>query len=207
MIDPCDPDATSPAWPSDTLPTGAPAVLATDLRAALVAHALSLVGLTADPGKPDLRARYLATVAPGEREHMASEMAKMSGCALTALRGYLAPFISHPITSSPYVIGAAVSDLVRVGREAHAIRDVYTMPNAGDVVIVGGGADGGGSEHAWISIGEGSGVDGGQPDTRGFQSIARRAHTIQAGWDSTPTYRRKVRFVIDAAKVCAAFPR
>lgn len=182
-------------------------------RAALAEFALSLVGLTADtaPSRASCRERYLAAIAPGETPAMAAQMARMSGCALVALRGYLAAFIKHPIVSRPYVIGHAVSDLVTVGREAHAIREPGDAPEVGDVVIVGGGTDGGGSEHAWIFV-EGTasdayGVDGGHFDVRGFQSVIRRPHAIREGWDSTSSYRRKVRFVLDAVAICEAFPR
>lgn len=196
MIDPID----SSTWATDTLRTGEPVP---DLRAALVAHARSLVGLTADPAKPECRAGYLATIAPGETPQRASEMALMSGCELAALRGYLGHFITHPLITEPYRDRKAGEDLLRVAREAHAVRPAGELPEPGDVVIV-NSADGK-HEHAWIWIGDDRGVDGGQRDAKGFECIVERGHEIRGNVDATATYQRGIVAILDAAKIVDAF--
>jgi hypothetical protein len=173
--------------------------------------ARSLAGMSANPRDPDARAAYLALIAPGETPARAAEMGTMSGCALVA-RAVLRRFILHPILESPYRDRRAVSDLVEIAEGADAVRRSRMLPawsalDVGDIVIVGGGDDGGGAEHVWISVGEGEGIDGGQPDENDCQSIILRGHTIAGGWDSTATYRRKVRYVLDVAAILRAFGR
>lgn len=169
----------------------------------LVAYAASLDSLIADPSTP-WRAEYLSLIAPNETPARAAEMARMSGCALV-LRGVLRRFILHPILEAPYRTGDAMADLAAIAREADAHRGAGATPQAGDIVIVGGGTDGGGSEHCWICIGE-WGIDGGQV-VDGYQAVTRREHRVVDGWDATATYRRRVRAVIRCGDVVARFGR
>jgi hypothetical protein len=172
----------------------------------VAAFALSLAGMSANPRDPDARAAYLALIAPGETPARAAEMGIMSGCALAG-RAALRRFIRHLILESPYRDRKAVSDLVEIAEDAHAAMPPRTEALPGDIVIVGGGDDGGGAEHVWISVGEGEGIDGGQEDENDCQSIVLRGHAIAGGWDSTATYRRKIRYVLDAAAILRAFGR
>jgi hypothetical protein len=170
----------------------------TDALADLTEYASTLIGLTADPSTP-WRSQYLNLIAPGETPQRAADMAdKMSGCALT-MRGVLRRFIAHPLLTAPYVTGHAMSDLLAIGREAHALRPVSDTPTAGDIVIVAA------PEHTWISIGE-WGIDGGQV-VDGHQAVTRRAHAVASGWDVTATYRRRVMAIVDTAAVVARFGR
>jgi hypothetical protein len=181
---------------------------ATPTRDDVATFARSLAGMSANPRDPEARAAYLALIAPGETSARAAEMGNMSGCALVA-RAVLRRFIRHLILESPYRDRRAVSDLVEIadGGWVGALRSALYVPEPGDIVIVGGGADGGGAEHVWISVGEGEGIDGGQEDENDCQSIILRGHTIAGGWDSTATYRRKVRYVLDVAAILRAFGR
>lgn len=181
----------------------------------VIEYASSLSGLTADPARPECRAAYLALIAPGETEQRQAEMATMSGCALVC-RGVWRHFIAHPILDARYRTGDAMSDLVSIGREAHALRPAGAMPQPGDVVVVGGGSDGGGSEHAWTCIesrdlGAGewlaTGIDGGQRDAKGFEWVIERAHDIGGGIDHCGTTRRRVRWVIDTIACVARLGR
>jgi hypothetical protein len=86
-------------------------------------------------------------------------------------------------------------------------------------VIVGGGADGGGPEHAWtcLSVEVGASgadplekheaLDGGQRDEDGKQVILVRHHELHRGFDKTSTYARRVRWVLDVEKIVGAFAR
>lgn len=172
----------------------------------VINYASSLAGLTADPSRPECRAAYLALIAPGETPQRAADMATASGCALVC-RGILRRFIVHPILEQPYVTGHAMSDLTKIAFEAHAIVPPWAPPASGYIVIVGGGSDGGGPEHAWTLLDDsGEGVDGGQRDAKGFESVALRSHVVSGGWDRTDTYRR-VRWVIDVMACVTAFGR
>ena len=176
-------------------------------RQDVVDFARPLAGLSADPACHVKRAMYIALVAPGETEARGAEMATMSGCELLALRGILGAFIDHPLIANQYRDRKAGEDLLQVGREAHAVRLAGELPQLGDILIVGGGEDGGGSEHAWTLVGEGEGIDGGQRDAKGFESIALRQHEIQNGWDVTSTYRRKIRFLLNTGAILERFGR
>jgi len=196
MIDPFDPSALSPSEvePPPTLRTGA-------TRADVAAYARGLARMSANPADPCARAAYLDLVAPGETPARAAEMATMSGCALTA-RAVLRRFIAHPLLAAPYRTGQAMADLVRIASEADALRSAL-WPMAGDVVIVGGGADGGGTEHTWIALEDSWGIDGGQRDGAGFQRIARKGHTIAGGRDGG----RMIRYVLDVDAILRALGR
>lgn len=124
---------------------------------------------------------------------------------LLALRGILGTFIDHPLIANPYRDRKAGEDLLQVGREADAVRPAGVLPDLGDVVIVGGGAEVGGAEHAWLWLGDNEGLDGGQRDARGYESIALREHVLRAGWDITSTYERKIVAVLDVEKILEKF--
>lgn len=169
----------------------------------LLTFARSLEGLTADPSSP-FRQGYLDAIAPGETPARAAEMARMSGCELLALRGYLGRFITHPLIANPYRDRKSGEDLMQVAREAHAVRPPGEAPQPGDVVLV--NSDDGKHEHCWIYLCETHGIDGGQAFPPGwFQEVILREHRIASGVDITETYRRRVRAVIDSVKVCATF--
>jgi hypothetical protein len=200
-----------------------------DIRSQVVTYGRTLAGLSADPAWPFLRGDYLDTIAPGETPSRANEMAKMSGCALTC-RAILRRFIRHPILEAPYRDRQAVSDLMRIAQGAEAVT-VISWPDAprrpdrfevqpGDMLIVGGGLSGDGSEHAWTvldvvadpgyEVSPGllvTGLDGGQRDAGGHQLIALRDHEIRDGWDVTSTGRRRIRYVLDVAAIVTRFGR
>jgi hypothetical protein len=190
----------------------------TDPRPTLTSYARSLAGLSA---AGPTRAAYLELIAPGETPARAVEMALMSGCALTC-RAVLRHFIDHPILAARYRTGDAVADLVHIGREAGALRPLGAEPEAGDIVVVGGGTDGGGTEHAWTVLEVRRvgyepavcivGLDGGQraaelgADGKGAQCIRIRERLWRDGMDVVEGgSARKVRFVINAALVLARF--
>lgn len=212
MIDPCDPGAISPGAPLDPR----------SLRDDVVAYARSLADLGANPVNAEARARYLELIAPGETARRAAEMATMSGCELLG-RALWRRYILHAILESPYRDRQAGADLLAIAREAGAATSgLSRWPDRGDVVIVGGGPEHGGSEHAWTSLASTGdafarvpgeyletheGLDGGQLDGAKCQVIRLRAHELHAGWDSTSTYRRRVQWVLDVARIVERFGR
>jgi len=194
-----------------------------DIRSQVTDYARSLAGLSANPAD-ELSARvYRDTIAPGETLARADEMALMSSCALTC-RAILRRFIKHPILEAPYRDRRAVSDLVEIAQAARAAwagdRHVGELIGPGDMLIVGGGEDGGGSEHAWAVLDVVpdpgyeptpgllvTGLDGGQRDAGGHQLISLRDHEIRDGWDITSTGRRRIRYVLDVAAIVQRFGR
>lgn len=210
MIDPRDPGAISPGAPADTR----------SIRDDVVDFARTLINLGANPTNAEARARYLELIAPGETAARAAELAECSGCELTG-RGIWRRFILHPILEAPYRDRQAGADLLAIARAAGASTvGLARWPERGDVVIVGGGADGGGPEHAWTSLGvEGDssehargiekheGLDGGQLDDDGKQLILVRRHQLRRGLDTTSSYARRVRCVLDVKKIIGAFGR
>ena len=186
------------------------------IRDDVVAFARSLAGLSADPARPAIRETYRALVAPGESGARANEIERMSGCALTC-RGILRRFVQHPLLERPYRTGDAVADLVAIARAAGALRPPSVTPREGDMLIVGGGADGGGPEHAWTTLFavespyvDGgllvTGLDGGQR-AGGYQAIALRDHHLLDGRDVTTTGARLVRWVLDVEVIIERFGR
>jgi len=186
-------------------------------RSTVVAFAAALDGISANPANPEARAHYLDTIAPGETPARAAEMACMSGCALIA-RAVLRAFCDHPLLAAPYVTGRAVADVAAIARDAGALHPPGRALEPGDVVIVGGGADGGGPEHVWLALclrGDGAwdGLDGGQRDAAGHQAVKVRVHHVEGGYDRAHDdgagggVRRKVRAVVDVERVVAAFGR
>ena len=174
-------------------------------RQDVVDFARPLAGLSADPACHVKRAMYIALVAPGETEARGAEMAQMSGCELLMLRGVIGTFIDHPLLDRPYVTGNAGRDLLQVGREADAVRPAGELPEPGDVVLV--NTPDGHHEHVWLWVGDDEGIDGGQRDAKGFESIALRTHCFRDGMDITSTYSRKVIVVLDVEKILARFAK
>lgn len=195
MTDPRDSNAPSPALPAD------------GIREQVVTYAYSLDGLSANPADPVARAAYFALIAPGETPRRAAEMATMSGCALTC-RAILRHFIAHLTLEAPYRTGRAMADLVEIAYDVQAIRPPRNQtPMPGDMVIIGGGSDGGGSEHVWTALDEGggAGIDGGQLDAQGFQKIVLKNHLLLDGTGRDGS--RKVRYVLDVETIVRRFGR
>lgn len=187
----------------------------------LTAFARSLDGLSANPDCPASRAKYLDLIAPGETPARAAEMATNSGCGLV-MRAVLRNFIDHPILRASYRSQHALSDLVEIASQAGAAYTSRRDVEPSDIVIVGGGSDGGGPEHTYmvlslddcdpyadrdpcelITVGE-----GGQHDDKGFQAIHVRQHQLQRGHDSAEgSATRLVRWVFDVEKIVAKFGR
>lgn len=193
-------------------------------RPEIVAFAAALDGLSASPSDPDARQRYLDLVAPGEPPERRGEMATMSGCALVARGVWRALGVDHVLLRAPYRTGRAMADLMCIAFEAGAAHaGAERIPEPGDLVIVGGGEDGGGPEHVYTVIdvgGDGDAppgdvllesIDGGQRDAGGHQCIQRRARRITDGWDYAHGTDpgggsgRRVRWVIDGEKVLEKF--
>lgn len=193
------------------------------IREAVIAYARTLEGLGADPADELTRQVYSDLIAPGETHARRAEMMCMSGCALTA-RAILRKFILHPILEAPYRTGDAVADLMTIARQAGGIRMPGSIPTPGDIVVVGGGTDGGGTEHVWTHVEtdwagyDGRvldlGLDGGQrhatalgTDGKHAQLIALRDHDLRDGWDAENGTRRRIRAVLDVEAIVTKFGR
>ncbi|MFT3772382.1 MAG: hypothetical protein QM820_43870 [Minicystis sp.] len=189
----------------------------------VVAYAQTLDGLGADPADPDRRAAYIEVIAPNESEDRGEQMTLMSGCELVQ-RGILRQFITHRLLSARYVNGRAGADLLQIAREAGGAH-AWQRPEPGDILIIGGGTDGGGPEHAYMALTvdddpdepEGiliTGLDGGQRDDGGYQIITQRDHVLRRGLDHALDAndpgggtRRKIRFVLDLDAILKRFGR
>ena len=159
--------------------------------------------------------RYLSLIADGERPGMRDAMKTMSGCALFIRGLWRALGVQDVWLGPPYKIGMAIADVVRTGSKHAAFRPLDQLPEPGDVVLIGGGADGGGSEHVFLvvnaehkSVGiDIESMDGGQLDGAGKQLIIGKARHWErkraATWDHCGTRIRKVRRVIDVSKIPA----
>lgn len=195
----------------------------TSTRADVVAYARTLEGLGADPSDADNREAYLTLIGPLETPARRAQMAQMSGCELV-MRGILRRFIRHPVLEARYVTGHSGADLLVIGRDARGA-PAWRAPEPGDILIIGGGPDGGGPEHAYMvletsEIDDGSGkltitgLDGGQRDTSGQQTIVIRDHEVASRVDRAENAsdpgggsRRKIRFVLDLGAILDRFGR
>ena len=127
------------------------------------------------------RQSYLDLIAPNDSPSAQKAYGKLSGCALSAL-GFLRCFgIGDPELWSPYRPGRAVSDIARIAIRHRAWRGPDTLPELGDIVLVGGHSQWGGTEHVFAVV-EIAGdvvrsVDGGQSDNQG-QAIVLRERPI-----------------------------
>jgi hypothetical protein len=192
--------------------------MATVIRDQVVAFARTLDGLSADPACPARRDAYRRLVAPGETEQRTREMEQNSGCELVC-RAILRRFIIHRLLERPYVSQHAGADLLAIALEAGAAHGATWPAAPGDILIVGGGIDGGGDEHAWTVLDTVaspydepildlvSGLDGGQRDGGNHQAIAIRSHELQGGRDVTATYNRRIRYVLDFDAIFRRFGR
>jgi len=174
-------------------------------------YAASLDGLTAPSDE------FLALITGGlETPTMAQAMARMSCCALVVRGLWRAWGVQHEILDRPYVIGHAVSDLATIARSYGALY-ASRVPQPGDAVIVGGGSDGGGVEHAYTVLSAEpdlydehvmsvTSIDGGQRTASGLQTICKMDRTLGGGWDNASRASdpgggssRRVRWVVDVA--------
>lgn len=154
--------------------------------------------------KPPALERYRSLVAGIETPARASELGRMSGCALVARGLWRQIGVRHPILLAPYRTGRAVADLVEIAQDSYALTKVRNeLPplSGGDVVIVGE------PEHVWTVLDAAAmdytemgthlirGLDGGQKDAHGNQCIFIKTHEISG----TPPRDggRVVRYVID----------
>lgn len=186
----------------------------------VIEFARSLAGLDADPKCPEKRAAYLSAVAFGETPARAESMSDLSSCELT-MRRILFEFIDHPRLIPPYVNGRCGADLLAIAQEAGAAfassAKIWHLPAPGQILIVGGGAAFGGTEHAWMMLealsspydteGAVLGLDGGMRDAHGFEEILEREHTIRGGWDATEHGSRLIRWILDTEKILERFSR
>ncbi|APR75426.1 Hypothetical protein A7982_00772 [Minicystis rosea] len=191
----------------------------------VVAYAHTLDGLSAAPVDPDRRAAYLEVIAPNESKERCDQMATMSGCELVQ-RGILRRFIRHPRLEARYINGRAGADLLEIARQANgAFPWQRKTPEPGDILIIGGGTDGGGPEHAYMVLTIrpdpddddallAHGLDGGQRDDEGFQIITTREHVLRRGLDQASDGNdpgggtaRKVRFILDLEAILQRFGR
>ncbi len=173
----------------------------------VVRYASSLAGLTADPSRPESRARYIDIIAPNETPKRQSEMATMWGCELLALAVWRR-FILHPLLENPYIAGHAGLNVMAIARAANAVRQIQALPQTGDVVLVSP------PEHAWICLGTVAGnyygdalfdgLDGLPVD--GYRAITTRQHLIRDNRDDAGGDRAVI-VVVDTMKVIEALGR
>jgi hypothetical protein len=187
-----DPVAPGADWTARTVYPAA------ELRRRAAELARSLAGLGANPRDPELRARYVDLVAPGETPRMRTDMAAMSGCALVAAGFWRAMGVKHRALLPPYHIGFAVERLWDIGKATSAgrwpnaeqlddrTRALGALPAPGDIVFVG---EEPAREHVFVCIESGLragscvvyGLDGGQRDDEGHQLIGLREHAWFTG--------------------------
>lgn len=157
--------------------------------------ALFDAGLSAAPAT---RSAYLDAItwSPIERASpkRCAELCEMSSCELAALSRLFRAGCRHPILLAPYRDRKAGEDLVEIGRDANALRDLrsgYTIGDA-DIIIIEG------PEHAlWVTGVRGDtieSVDGGQRDGEHFEAILPRTRKLVGNTlDGRP-----IAFIIDA---------
>lgn len=162
-------------------------------RAVAFARACDGVGVTSS------RASYLALVAQDEKRQDYFADPSTSGCGLVIRGIWRSLGMADRRVHAPYRMGTAISCLVGLARERKAWRTASrgAIPSPGDVVLVGGGIDGGGAEHVYVVTaaelapdGQGAmlaSIDGGQKDSRGQQCIRakQRRWSVRFGqwWD------------------------
>ncbi len=165
----------------------------------------SVVGLGAEDKPKGRRDAYLDFIALGEGPVMRKAAASMSGCGLVARAILRCYGFDDPELRAPYQSGSALRCLVVVGKRHKAWFGTDTMPQAGDIVIVGVDPPTrqfGGPGHAFtvIAVGDGSvtSVDGGQ-SVNGYQAILRRTRAIQSRGEQLWLAGRRVYGVVKAA--------
>lgn len=135
----------------------------------MVAAALSVEGYTANPGRTpegiyDV-ALYERVIARGETDARATEMARMSSCALAVCGLWAMLGVEHPRLAAPYRTGHAVANVAEIAREAGALLEIGSPILPGHVLIVQG------PEHV-LTVVE---VDGGTFLTEPIQTVAARS--------------------------------
>ncbi len=186
----------------------------------VVAAAMGILGLGANPGRPARRELYAEAVGPLEAERRRRELASLSGCGLVAREILRRAGVRHPAIDQPYRDRRAVSDLLEIARSAGAARRWSSKepPLPGQILIVGGVIPGE-IEHVYTvvttdaSYAEAdtillSTIDGGQRDGAGWQVVERRDRRItlgvdyvSAGTDPGAERSRHVEWVIDAPRI------
>lgn len=181
--------------------------------------ALEVVGLSADPTKPESRARFLELIAPGESPARQTEMAKMSTCGLVVAGIWRAAGLQDPRIAPPYKTQTAVSRLIVIGIKCGGwtVARAKKCPQEGDMVLVGDNAAGG-VEHVYTVTGVTfddmnnpvlESVDGGQRES-GHQCILKKKRVWKSGQDivfqgsdpgSTTKGGRKIYGWVDCTKL------
>jgi hypothetical protein len=110
------------------------------------------------------REAFLDLIAPVETSSTRSSMSRMSTCALAVLGMWRLYGIDDDVLWKPYRVGHAVTEVVEVAKHHNSWLPANTVPEIGDVVLIGG--QGGGNEHV-LTVTDSShnritSVDGGQ---------------------------------------------
>ena len=120
------------------------------------------------------REAFLDLIAPLEVPMFRSGMARMSTCALAVLGMWRLYGVDHDVLWKPYKTGMAVANVVTVAKHFNAWMPADTVPEAGDVVLIGGAT--GGNEHVFVvtdaTPSRVTSIDGGQT-VNGQQAILR----------------------------------
>jgi len=143
---------------------------------------IGTVGFGFGNTQPGRQAAFLDLLFPFDTPSAQKQYgAKMSTCALAALSWLRCWGLDDQELLAPYRPGRAVSDIARIAIRHRAWRGPDTMPELGDIVLVGGHSQWGGTEHVFAVV-EIAGdvvrsVDGGQSDNQG-QAIVLRERPI-----------------------------
>jgi hypothetical protein len=123
---------------------------------------------------PGRRQAYCDLIAPNDSPSAQKAYGKLSGCALSALGWLRCWGLDDAELWQPYHPGRAVADVVAIARRHGAWCGPDTIPELGDLVLVGGPPGFGGAEHVFCCLGITDGVcssvDGGQVE-HGEQAI------------------------------------
>lgn len=177
-------------------------------RASCAALAVSWDGLVAAGDTLDA---YLDAIAPNEDRAAALVQSLLSDCEILAGRGYLARILRDPWPAlvAPYRNGHAGSDIAAAARHAGAVRQTGELLDVGDVVIVAG------PEHAFIWLGDGLSIEGGErvpvgEPHAGVERIGARGRVLElvggALWDAAAGgLRRRVVMVVDVEAMAACY--
>jgi hypothetical protein len=134
---------------------------------------------------PGRRQAYCDLIAPNDSPSAQKAYGKLSGCALSALGWMRCWGLSDPELWAPYRPGRAVSDVARIALRHDAWSKPDSMPGLGDIVLVGGHSQWGGTEHVFAVVDlEGPtvrSVDGGQADSQGQAILLRERQISRRG--------------------------
>jgi hypothetical protein len=184
-------------------------------RDRVVRLATDVVGLGNRNGTRDA---YRELIADGELMHIASALARDSGCGLT-VRGIWRRFgLNDPRLRATYRLGSVMSTIADMAHEAGAWPQGFVLPQEGDVLFYGEPEHvgivvrvlepAGGSALALVHT-----VDGGQRDAQGLQKILARqralrsigGHIVATSPDDANTEQHRVQAVLDFAKIARRF--